>query len=581
MYSLRQNYTWSFAMELSSKNVRTKHLGHLGLVASTIKDIGLIEKIDARITLDKNKGGIVTYGKRVAAMVLNGLGFINSRLYMSQMFFHDKPVSALLGEEISAEHLNDDCLGRCLDEISKYGTTRLFSEVALEIAQEQGLFSKSLHLDTTSLTLYGKYEKADEKEVGPTPCLGYSKAHRPDLKQVVLSMVQMGPAHIPVWMEDLSGNSSDKKSFHETVRKMEAFYSDIKSAPDGLCFVVDSAFYNEAKLDELSSVNWITRVPVLSKKSKEYHNKASEEYIWHKTFDVRYQIAEIEACNPMQRWVLVQSEPGYQREYKTLCKRMSKAYEALVKKVWHLGNQVFGCEKDATLELSKMTKKLKYFDILSEMTEIPCHSNKGRPKADAEPSGYRYKISATIVSNLEKVHARMNSLGRFILGTNILNKDQISNEEILKQYKEQTHVEAGFKFIKNDTFELDNVFLKSQRRIGALMMVMTLCLMVYNFAQHKLRSYLKTHNEYLPNQLGKPIQNPTSQWIFAIMATIAVVEIKQGEKLRWIITNVHPLHQKIISFFGNNAKKIYDIPIDLQPDDVKLNQKNWLAWCGM
>ena len=124
-------------MELSSKNVRTKHLGHLGLVASTIKDIGLIEKIDARIRLDKNKGGIVTYGKRVAAMVLNGLGFINSRLYMSQMFFHDKPVSALLGEEISAEHLNDDCLGRCLDEISKYGTTRLFSEVALEIAQEQ------------------------------------------------------------------------------------------------------------------------------------------------------------------------------------------------------------------------------------------------------------------------------------------------------------------------------------------------------------------------------------------------------------------------------------------------------------
>ena len=54
-------------------------------------------------------------------------------------------------------------------------------------------------------------KKADEKEVGPTPCLGYSKAHRPDLKQVVLSMVQMGPAHIPVWMEDLSG-----KNHHQT-----------------------------------------------------------------------------------------------------------------------------------------------------------------------------------------------------------------------------------------------------------------------------------------------------------------------------------------------------------------------------
>ncbi len=568
-------------MELSSKNVSTKHLGHLGLVASTIKDMGLIEKIDARLSLDQNKGGIVTHGKRVAAMILNGLGFVNSRLYMSQMFFHDKPVSALLGEDVSAEHLNDDCLGRCLDSISKYGTTKLFSEIAFEVAQEKGLLSKSLHLDTTSLTLYGDYEEADEKKTGPVPCLGYSKAHRSDLKQVVLSLVQMGPAHIPIWMEDLSGNSSDKKSFHETVRKMELFYRDIKSAPEGLCFVVDSAFYNEARLDDLSSVDWITRVPVLSKESKEYHRKGSEEYQWQETSDERYQIAEIDSCHIKQRWILVRSEPGFQREYKTLCKRMDRAYEELSKKVWHLGNQTFGCEKDATRELSNLVKKLKYFEISSTIDEIPYYTKKGRPKSDIQPTGFRYKISATIVSSLEKVRALMNSLGRFILGTNILDKDKISNEEILQQYKDQTHVEAGFKFIKNDTFELDNIFLKSQQRIGALMMVMTLCLMVYNLAQYMLRSYLKTHNTYLPNQLGKPVQNPTSKWIFEIMATISVVEIKQGEKLKWIITNVHPLHQKIISFFGNNAKQIYDIPIELQPEDVKLNPKNWLAWCGM
>lgn len=568
-------------MELSSKNVRTKQLGHLGLVAATIHDLGLIEKIDARIALDKSKGGIISHGKRVAAMVLNGLGFINSRLYMSQMFFHDKPISAMLGEEVLVEHLNDDCLGRCLDEISEYGTTKLFSEIAFEIAKEQGLLSGSLHLDTTSLTLYGEYEGASEEDTGPMPCLGYSKDNRPDLKQVVLSMVQMGPAHLPVWMEDLSGNSSDKASFHETVRKMNAFYNDIQSAPDGLCFVVDSAFYNEAKLDELSKVNWITRIPMLLNKVKEYHSKADEEYVWQETLDARYQIAEIEAYNSLQRWILVKSEPGYQREYKTLCKKMDKAYKALEKQIWHLGNQTFGCETDAASELKKLNKKLKYFDVVGEIIKVPHYPNKGRPKAHTEPSGYHYKISATIVSCLPKVRAYMNKLGRFILATNILDKEQIGNEEILKQYKEQTHIEAGFKFIKNDAFELDSVFLKTQSRIGALMMVMTICLIVYNFAQYKLRGYLKKNNDHLPNQLGKPIQNPTSQWIFAIMASIAVVEIKQNGKLQWIITNVHPLHQKIISFFGNNAKKIYDVPIDLQPEDVILNQKNWLAWCGM
>ena len=270
---------------------------------------------------------------------------------------------------------------------------------------------------------------------------------------------------------------------------------------------------------------------------------------------------------------MVQSEPGYEREYKTLCKRN--------KQIWHLSKQIFGCETDATIELNNITKKLKFFDVIGNIVAVPFYTTKGRPKADAEPSGFHYKISATIVSSLAKVKTEMAKLGRFILGTNILDNKQISNEEILQQYKEQTHVEAGFKFIKNDTFELDNVFLKSQRRIGAMMMLMTLCLMVYNFAQYKLRSYLKKHGDYLPNQLGKPVQNPTSQWIFAILASISVVEINQGGKWQWIVTNVHPLHQKIISFFGSSAKEIYDIPLDLEPAHIQLNQKTWLEWCGM
>jgi hypothetical protein len=55
-------------------------LGHLGLLAATIKEIGIIERIDARLVLDEKKGGLVSYGQRVAAMILNGLGFMNSRL---------------------------------------------------------------------------------------------------------------------------------------------------------------------------------------------------------------------------------------------------------------------------------------------------------------------------------------------------------------------------------------------------------------------------------------------------------------------------------------------------------------------
>ena len=133
-------------MELNSDTQSSKQLGCLGLIASVIRDLGIIEKIDQRIPLNESKGGIISYGKRTAAMILNGLGFMNSRLYMSTHYFQDKPVAQLLDAEISAENLNDDCLGRCLDKISEYGVTQLFSEIAFEIASEKGLLSKRLHL---------------------------------------------------------------------------------------------------------------------------------------------------------------------------------------------------------------------------------------------------------------------------------------------------------------------------------------------------------------------------------------------------------------------------------------------------
>jgi transposase len=155
-------------MSLNSDTVTSEQLGHLGLVAATIRELEIIEKIDARLDLNAHKGGLVTYGRRVAAMVLNGLGFMNSRLSMTSHFFQDKPVSQLLGDEVGAEHLNDDCLGRCLDKIAEYGVTKLYSELAFEIAREKGILGQRLHLDSTSFERHvgkGRPKPGAEKEV--------------------------------------------------------------------------------------------------------------------------------------------------------------------------------------------------------------------------------------------------------------------------------------------------------------------------------------------------------------------------------------------------------------------------------
>ena len=177
-------------MTLNRDTVSSEQLGHLGLVAATIRELGIIEKIDARLDLNERKGGLVSHGRRVAAMVLNGLGFMNSRLSMTPHFFQDKPVAQLLGAEVCAENLNDDCPGRCLDKIADYGVTKLYSELAFEIAREKDLLGQRLHQDSTSFVLYGRYD-VESAEDAPLPTYGYSKANRPDLKQVMLSLTQL------------------------------------------------------------------------------------------------------------------------------------------------------------------------------------------------------------------------------------------------------------------------------------------------------------------------------------------------------------------------------------------------------
>jgi transposase len=59
----------------------SRHLGHLGLVAGMFDELGIGEAIDGLIPQDREKR-IVTVGQAVKAMVLNGLGFVNQRLYL-------------------------------------------------------------------------------------------------------------------------------------------------------------------------------------------------------------------------------------------------------------------------------------------------------------------------------------------------------------------------------------------------------------------------------------------------------------------------------------------------------------------
>ncbi len=547
-------------MEMAGDEVKTQVMDHHGLVAAMCRDLRVAEKIDHRIG-SRDPRRVVSAGTAAVGMILNGLGFTNRRLYLTPQFFETKPTERLLKEGIKAKDLDDHALGKALDEISDYGASKLFGEISFEIALENNLLGKTANLDTTSLSVEGEYDRETGDGVMKLS-YGYSKDHRADLKQAVLSLVTSGASAIPIWMEALDGNSSDKKSFHETIKKVRAFQNQIKNGPN-FKWVADSALYTKDKLLKQTDYLWLSRVPETIKEARDL-SECPENMIAWKLHRKGYKTASFESFygDIKQRWLLVYSQQAYDREKKTFEKKLKKKEEALSKALWHLSNQSFACEKDAEKEINRLSKNYDYYKIEISILPIQKHKTRGRPKAGEIAECVGYQIQAEIEIDTVKVKRFLNRKGRFILATNDLDTENFSDEQMLKEYKDQQHVERGFRFLKDPWFMVDSIFLKSARRIEALMMVMTLCLLIYNVAQYRLRETLKKQNETLPNQLNKPIQNPTMRWIFQIMEGVGVIQFFEKNiisPVKELISNLSDLRKKIIRLFGKTACQIYGI----------------------
>ena len=130
---------------------------------------------------------------------------------------------------------------------------------------------------------------------------------------------------------------------------------------------------------------------------------------------------------------------------------------------------------------------------------------------------------------------------------------------MIEAYKNQNaSVERGFRFLKDPQFFVSSFFLKKPARIMALLMIMTLSLLVYSVAQKHLREQLSEKNETLPNQIDKPIKNPTLRWIFQLMEGVDVIYIRVKNVIQKKIMGMTELRQKIILFLFEPVRKIYE-----------------------
>ena len=316
--------------------VHVERLDHLGLIASVIKNLGLIAMIDARLVPDAQEE--ITPGEAVAGMILNGLGFSNRPLSLTPQFFANKPLDLLLREGLRAEMFNRFQLGRTLTEVHTYGCDLLFSELALAVCVQEGIDLRFNHLDTTSFALSGDdVPESDEQAITLTH--GYSTDHRPDLKQAVLELMVSQDGGVPFVSKSWDGNASDTHIFQE---RAEALLATFQRSPTPRYLVADAKLYHADNAVNLSKLGFITRIPNTLKLVSQVITQALTWDTWQALDDTtRYHRVELCHNGMAQRWLVVSSQAALERAEASVNKAQQRAYATIDKQLFHLQAQRF------------------------------------------------------------------------------------------------------------------------------------------------------------------------------------------------------------------------------------------------
>lgn len=258
-----------------------------------------------------------------------------------------------------------------------------------------------------------------------------------------------------------------------------------------------------------------------------------------------------------QKWVVVHSRDMQKRKEQTFERNLEKLDLKTRKSLKKLMAVEFACEPDARQAAEQWIAAnpeyiFQEFSISTSSRKI--NSKRGRPKFDEDLKKV-HSVVTGIASDEEKIRTEKEKLGRFILATD---DRSLEPESMLNFYKQQSHVERMFRFLKDRSFRISEVYLKKPGRIEALSMVMVLTLLVYAVLEYLIRTRMKEQGLFIPNQVRKPTKNPSLKWIFTMFAGVTVVSADIEGTIHRQISHVNESVENIVGILGPGRPDLWN-----------------------
>jgi len=540
--------------------IRARDAKYLPIVSAYARTLGLVEEVDR---LCGPKPG-VSHGRVVLALVLDALSG-RTPLFRLPQAFTKLDTELLLGEETPAEKLNDDAVGRVLDRIFEVGPSKILTAVAVRAVKLFDLDTSHVHHDTTSQSVYGDYDLYGE-EAPAQPFVitfGFSKDHRPDLKQLVQSLLCVDGG-IPIYSKYEDGNESDKTINRNLIPQMVARMREL--GRDNFLYVADSALITEDNLKMMDDwdhgFRFVSRLPLSYKECRRAITSAVRADAWQDLGSLSDEPATpnrkpahyhgfetvVDLYGLWHRALVVHSDAHDKRRRKRL-KRMLEQDRAEMEKIVRGQQKIeYACLPDAQAAASRLPRG-RFYALDAEIEEVPVYA-RGRPKADGtrKINRMRYRLNLTMRPREHAMERARKEAGCFVLISNEPEEAAggVSSEELLRAYQDQHSVEQNFGFLKDPVF-VNALLLKTPRRIEALGLILVLALMIWRLMERTMRISLKDTGSKVTGWNNRKTTRPTSFMMTTKFLSVIVIHTDTG---RFLAEPLDPVQEQFLRILG-------------------------------
>lgn len=461
-----------------------RRLGALPASAEFLRRLDVAGIIDALCPI--RDVADLTHGQVVEVLVANRLSSPSSMVRVAG-WARKWAVEEVFGVEPGL--LNDDRLARALDAIAPH-LDQITGSVGARAIAEFGIDVAQIHWDMTSISLFGAYDDQDEEFAQVK--YGHPKDRRVDLKQIQAGLAVTGDGGVPVFSRVYDGGAGEVA---QVVGAMNALRT--MAARKEFLLVADSKLVSHPNITALleAKVDFVAPVPAaqvrdevyaalsltdavvvdyVTARDRERGTRAEERESYRVLEDV-HVMAGRRRADPVHRLrrILVHSTGNARGQQAARAKRLAKAAADLDALQRAAGGRHYPTEQKVAARIEAITKARRVTGcVRTEITTDPA----GRPHL-------------TWHFDQDVLDAEAAADGWYALVTS-LTPDQADPAGVLRRYKGQGVVERRYHEVKGP-LAIAPIFLEHNRRIHALITVITLALLVYCLIERQVRRALE------------------------------------------------------------------------------------------